>query len=119
MAHFAELNDSNIVTRVVVVSNNELLDGGEEGEAKGIAFLQSLYGHRRWKQTSYNGNMRKNFASIGYAYDPAMDAFIAPRPFGSWSLDIASCKWKPPVAYPSDGGVYRWHEPSLSWLPME
>jgi hypothetical protein len=118
MAHFAELNESNIVTHVVVVNNDGLLDNGVDNEAKGVAFLQSLYGHDRWKQTSYHGNIRKNYAGIGFAYDAARDAFIAPRPFPSWTLSESSCTWVPPVAYPGDGGVYRWDEDAQAWASV-
>ena len=78
MAHFAELDDKNIVTRVIVVHNNELLDeNGNESEQKGIDFCVAHYGGT-WIQTSYNGNFRKNYAGIGYTYDPVLDEFIAP-----------------------------------------
>lgn len=78
MAHFAELGEDNTVTRVVVVNNAELLVRGKESEAKGIAFLTKLFGHDRWKQTSYSGSMRGCFAGPGYRYDPERDVFIAP-----------------------------------------
>jgi hypothetical protein len=78
MAHFAELNENNVVTRVIVVHNNELLDNGVESEAKGIAFCKSLFGGE-WVQTSYNSNFRENFAGIGYTYDQELDAFIPPN----------------------------------------
>jgi hypothetical protein len=119
MAHFAELDESNIVTQVVVVHNNELLDNGVEREAKGIAFLQSLYGHDHWKQTSYNGNQRKNYAGVGFTYDADRDAFIAPQPFPSWTLDESTCTWVPPVPYPTDGGLYRWDEDAGEWVNVE
>ena len=114
MAHFAELDESNIVTQVVVVHNNELLDNGVESEAKGIAFLASLYGHDRWKQTSYNATIRKNYAGIGFTYDADRDAFIPPQPFPSWTLSEA-CRWEPPVPMPSDGGPYQWDEDAGAW----
>jgi hypothetical protein len=92
MAHFAKL-DNNTVTEVIVVHNNELLDNGVESEAKGIAFCQSLFGGN-WIQTSYNGNIRKNYAGIGYTYDSTRDAFIAPKPTeGDWELDEETCRW--------------------------
>lgn len=116
MAHFAELNESNIVTQVVVVHNAELLDNGVESEAKGIAFLAGLYGHDRWVQTSYNATIRKNYAGAGFAYDADRDAFIPPQPFASWTLDEATCRWLPPVPYPDDGGVYRWDEDAGEWV---
>lgn len=119
MAHFAELDNNNIVTQVVVVNNNELLDNGVESENKGVAFLNSLFGHNRWKQTSYNGKIRKNYAGIGYSYSTELDAFIAPQPFASWTLDNNTCQWKAPVDYPSDGQIYRWDESSQSWVVVQ
>lgn len=83
MAHFAELGENNTVTRVVVVNNAELLVRGKESEAKGIAFLTELFGHDRWKQTSYSGSMRGCFAAPGYRYDPERDVFIAPDATGA------------------------------------
>jgi len=113
MAHFAELNESNIVTRVLVVSNDELLDSGAESEAKGIDFLESLYGHRNWRQTSYNATLRHNYAGVGYSYDAERDGFVPPQPYPSWSLD-EQCRWVPPVPRPE--GLYRWDESTLSWV---
>ena len=94
MAHFAQLDESNIVTQVIVVNNNELLSNGVESEAKGIEFCQTLLGGR-WIQTSYNGNIRKNFASIGCIYDAIRDAFIAPKPdcHIETILDETTCHW--------------------------
>jgi hypothetical protein len=94
MAHFAQLDESNIVTQVIVVHNNELLDNGVESEAKGAAFCQSLLGGN-WIQTSYNGNIRKNYAGIGYIYDQTRDAFIPPKPEeGNWVLNEDTCLWE-------------------------
>lgn len=93
MAHFAELDENNVVKQVIVVHNNELLDNGFESEAKGIAFCQSLFGGN-WKQTSYNNNIRKNFAGIGYTYDEQRDAFIPPKPEGDWILNEDTCQWE-------------------------
>lgn len=118
MAHFAELNGSAIVTQVVAVANAELLDGGVESEPKGVAFLASLYGHSNWKQTSYSGKLRKNYASVGFRYDAERDAFIAPQPFASWALDDATCQWVAPVPMPEDGKLYRWDEGAMAWAEM-
>jgi hypothetical protein len=94
MAHFAQLNENNMVTQVIVVHNNELLVDGIEQEAKGIAFCQNLLGGT-WVQTSYNRTFRKNFAGIGYTYDAQRDAFIAPQPEGEgWLLDETTCIWR-------------------------
>ena len=93
MAHFAQL-ENNIVTQVIVVNNNEILDNGVESEAKGIAFCQSLFGGT-WIQTSYNNNIRKNYAGIGYTYDSIKDAFIAPKSncHPEEILDETTCRW--------------------------
>ena len=119
MAHFAQLNESNIVTQVIVVHNNELMQDGVEQEAKGVAFCQSLFGaNTQWKQTSYNGNMRNNYAGIGFTYDADRNAFIPPQPHPSWALDEAACNWNAPVTYPTDGKIYRWDEPTVSWIEV-
>lgn len=98
MAHFAELDQSNFVLRVIVVSNDMLIENGQESETKGIAFCQQLFGlDTKWVQTSYNGNIRKNYAGIGYSYDATRDAFIAPKPEGDgWVLDETTCGWRNP-----------------------
>ena len=115
MAHFAQLDDNNIVTQVIVVANEELLTNGVEEEIKGILFCKSLFGgDTKWVQTSYNGTIRKNYAGIGYTYDQANDYFYAPQPYPSWTLD-ADAKWHSPVAMPTDGKMYTWNEATLSW----
>jgi hypothetical protein len=115
MAHFAEINNQNIVKRIIVVHNNELLNSdGVEQESLGISFCQSLFGGN-WKQTSFNGNIRKNFAGIGFSYDSARDAFIPPKPFNSWTLDEETCQWQAPIEMPDDGSIYIWNEEATSW----
>lgn len=118
MAHFAQLDDNNVVLQVIVVHNNELLDGGVESEAKGISFCRSLFPGTNWKQTSYNGNIRKNYAGIGYTYDTQRDAFIPPKPYSSWILDNESCVWNAPIPYPTDGKRYFWDEATITWLEV-
>lgn len=115
MAHFAQLDDSDTVIQVIVVHNNELDDNGVESEAKGIAFCQSLFGGT-WVQTSYNARIRKHYASIGFVYDRARDAFVPPQPYNSWTLEEDSCTWQPPVPMPSDGVFYLWDETTLAWV---
>jgi hypothetical protein len=115
MAHFAKLNEQNIVMQVIVVANEELLDNGIESEEKGIAFCQSLFGGN-WIQTSYNRKIRKNYAGIGYTYDSQRDAFIAPQPYSSWTLVEETCQWTAPVAMPTDGKLYNWNESTLTWI---
>ena len=119
MAHFAQLDDDNVVLQVIVVNNSECLDSnGQELEAVGVAFCQSLFGGN-WKQTSYNGNMRKNYAGIGYSYDEQRDAFIAPQPYPSWTLVEETCRWSAPVAMPTDDKMYIWNESTISWNVVE
>ena len=115
MAHFAQLNEQNIVTQVIVVANEELLENGTESESKGIEFCQSLFGGD-WKQTSYNGNIRKNYAGIGHTYDAQKDAFIPPKHFPSWILVEETCQWGAPIPYPDDGKLYNWDESVVSWV---
>ena len=117
MAHFAQLDESNVVTQVIVVHNNELLDDGVESEAKGIAFCQSLFGGN-WIQTSYNGNIRKQYAGIGYTYDSVNDVFISPSPFASWTLD-ENFDWQAPTPYPQDENNYLWDEDTTSWVVLD
>jgi hypothetical protein len=117
MAYFAKLNTENIVEKVVSVNNSVITDNnGNEQEQLGIDFLNNLYNTSDvWKKTSYNNNIRKNFAGIGYIYDETRDAFIAPKPFNSWILNEDTCKWESPVVYPEDGNLYTWNENTLSW----
>tara|TARA_R100001440_G_scaffold37515_1_gene56887 strand:- start:617 stop:964 length:348 start_codon:yes stop_codon:yes gene_type:complete len=115
MAHFAKLGKGNIVLTVEVVSNDIAIT-----EKAGEDFLNNLYGTRDvWKQTSYNGNIRKNFAGVGFKYDQARDAFIEPKPFDSWILNEETCRYDPPIAYPNDGQNYRWNEQDQQWDLLE
>ena len=117
MAHFAKLDENNVVVEVHVINNNELLQDGVEYEAKGIQFLTDWSGgYTKWKQTSYNNRIRKNYAGIGYTYDSARDAFISPKPFPSWVLNEETCQWGAPVAMPTDGQSYYWDEATISWV---
>ena len=119
MAHFAKLGPNNKVFEVIVVHNNELLDeNGVEQEHLGIAFCQQLFGGD-WVQTSYNGNIRKNFAGVGYTYDSERDAFIPPQPYDSWALNEDTCLWESPTPYPTDGAYYTWDESTTSWVTVE
>ena len=111
MAHFAKLGTGNIVERVEVVHNDIATT-----EQAGVDFLNNLYKTRDvWKQTSYNNNIRKNFAGIGFKYDQYKDAFIPPKPFNSWILNEDTCRWEAPVAYPNDDQYYIWNEDTQSW----
>ena len=104
MAHFAKLNN-NIVTEVLV-SEKDFINSGKVGDE----FL--------WVQTSYNGNFRKNYASIGYTYDKTKDAFIAPKPYPSWTLVEDTCQWTSPTALPDDGKMYTWNEDTTNWVEV-
>lgn len=115
MAHFAKLDENNIVTEVLVVNNEVLLQtDGTESEYKGKVFLNGLFGNATWIQTSYNGNFRKQYAGINFTYDETNDVFIVPQPYNSWTLD-SNFDWQPPTPYPTDGNNYQWNEETLSW----
>lgn len=118
MAHFAQLNSSNTVINVIVVSNETINNlPFPESEPVGQAFCQELYGvDTQWRQTSYNANFRKNYAGQGYVYDDTLDAFIPPKPYPSWLLNTNTCQWEPPVPYPTDGHMYQWDEDTQSWI---
>ena len=119
MAHFAQLDGNNMVTRVIVVHNNDCQVNGVESEEAGVAFCKNLFGPAtEWKQTSYNATIRKNYAGAGYTYDGGRDAFIAPQPFPSWVLNESTCQWNAPVPCPEDGKKYNWDESSLSWVEV-
>lgn len=145
MAHYAELNKDNKVIRVLVVDNYDCLadqvkqnnpaitreflkdKSGDtatinnksvkwEDKEKGKQFLRKLFGNKTiWVKTSYNGNIRKNYAGIGYTYDKQRDAFIPPKPFESWILNEATCQWEAPVTMPNDGEMYAWNEDQQIW----
>ena len=110
MAHFAEVNNNNIVVRVLVTDNND--SAGDEG----YQWLVNNLGGT-WVKTSYNGNIRKNFAGVGDTYDLELDAFIRPKPFESWTLD-ANANWQAPTPYPQDEKNYSWNESNLSWVEI-
>lgn len=120
MAHFAELDANNVVLRVIVVDNKDTADAnGVEKEHIGAAFCERLFGGN-WKQTSYNGNLRKNYAGIGYSYLPApIDGFAPPRPYESWNLDPDTCQWVAPVPMPTDGKRYSWNEATQTWEVLD
>ncbi len=116
MAYFSEIGSDNIIVRVISVANNVITNSsGDEEESIGVDFCHSLLGGT-WKQTSYNGEIRKNFAGVGYTYDSHKDAFIPPKPYSSWVLNDSNCLWEAPIAMPTDGKRYRWDEDSKSWI---
>ena len=122
MAHFAKVGSDNIVLEVHAVDNWNVVDGeGNEVEAAGIAWQESVFGKHddiRWVQTSYNHNIRKNYAGIGYTWDAGRNAFYAPKPYPSWVLDEATCHWKAPTPMPTpgEGEFYTWNEETTSWV---
>ena len=115
MAHFAELNSDNIVTRVLVLDNDMITVDGAEVESQGVQILTDLHGGT-WKQTSYNASFRKNFAAIGYEYDEDLDAFIPLKPYDSWVLNTSTCQWDAPVDHPDDGTMCEWDEENEQWI---
>ena len=118
MAHFAEIDDDGIVLRVIVVNNSDTADAdGNEVEGIGVELCKKLLGGK-WVQTSYNNNIRYNYAGIGYRYDKQTNAFIAPQPFPSWQLD-GQMRWEAPTPMPTDGGFYGWDEANLEWVNKE
>jgi hypothetical protein len=117
MAYMAQLDNNNVVLQVLSVSNNDCPDPAPDNEAQGAAFLESLGLGSNWKQCSYNGTFRKQYAGIGYTYDAVADVFVAPQPFPSWTLD-ENHDWQPPVAMPTEGGPYMWDEDTLTWLAV-
>jgi len=119
MASFAKIGLNSKVIEVLSVHNDMLKDAdGVEHESLGIDFLTKLLDWPFWKQTSYNNNIRKNHAGIGYSYDEVRDAFIPPKPYPSWTLNEDSCQWDSPVAYPEDGKHYTWDELNQEWAEI-
>ena len=111
MAHYAFLDENNIVT--------EVIPGRDEWEeVDGITDWEQAYSEVRGqvcKRTSYNNNYRKNYAGVGYYFNEALDAFIAPKPFESWTLNEETCRWQAPVTHPEDGDIYSWNEEAGQW----
>jgi hypothetical protein len=110
MAHYAFLDENNIVTEVITgIDETELIEGLD---------TETWYGNFRGqtcKRTSYNDNYRKNYAGVGYYFDETRDAFIAPKPYDSWTLNEETCRWQAPVAHPADGLMYIWNEKHKQW----
>lgn len=127
MAHFAQLDENNVVIQVLAVGDEYTVDenGVEDGRI-GEAFYSNLLGGV-WKQTSYNGKIRKNYAGIGYTYYPELDAFIPPKPYESWVLNTEKAEWEAPIPKPADKWVevpgeeplfyiYMWEEENTRWI---
>lgn len=120
MAHFAKLDENNVVVEVNVVNNSDVHNlEFPQSEQIGIEFLtQWSGGYTNWKQTSYNANFRKNYAAIGGVYDAQRDAFIHPKPYESWTLNEETCTWEAPVPMPNDGKRYSWDEGNQQWIEV-
>lgn len=131
MAHFAQLNENNEVTKVILISNRRIIDDeGNESEEMGIAILNERYGEDfSYKQTSYNTRggvhglggtpFRKNYCGRGHIYHPPpIDGFSGPKPFESWVLDEETCRWEAPIPWPDDGKRYQWNEESGEWAEI-
>lgn len=120
MAHFAQLDENNVVQQVIVIANEDC-GGGEfpSSEAPGQEFIATLGLGGVWKQTSYNNNFRKRYAGIGYSYDEVNDVFISPRPYASWNLN-SEFDWEAPIPMPTEGGPWMWSEEAGNWeeIPM-
>lgn len=115
MAHYAFLDENNLVVNVIVGRNeDEVVDGISDWEKHYEEFNPGL----TCKRTSYNGNIRKNYAGIGYTYDEVRDAFIPPKPFDSWVLNEDTCDWEAPAPYPTDNKPYKWDEETTSWVEV-
>lgn len=119
MAYFAQLDNDGTVLQVISISNTDAPDPAPtNSEPLGQAFIANVLGlPGEWRQTSYNGNFRKQYCGPGYRYDADADVFISPQPFPSWTLDT-NHDWQPPTPQPSGGGPWRWDEESLSWVDM-
>ncbi len=116
MAHFAQLDENNVVIQTIVVNDIDIPGGGDvSNEEAGIKFIHETGLKGTFKQTSYNRNFRKNYAGVGYAYDVSRDAFIPPARYPSWILNEETCTWDPPVAHPNDGRFYAWNEVYERW----
>ena len=116
MSSFAQLDENNIVTRVIAIEQ-DLIDTGLWGEPS--SFVQTSYNTLAGRHLLGGTPLRKNYAGIGYTYDPVRDAFIPPKPFKSWILNEDTCQWDSPVPYPSDiTKDYEWNEDTLSWIEI-
>jgi hypothetical protein len=116
MAHFARINENNIVDEIIVIDNEDCQNlDFPESESVGQEFITSIGLSGNWKQTSYNANFRKKYAGIGDTFDETRDAFITSKPFTSWILNEETCVWEAPIERPSDGKFYRWSEDEQSW----
>lgn len=115
MAHFAQIDSNNIVTQVLVIEQ-DVIDTGLFGEPS--SFIQTSYNTHGGVHTLGGTPLRKNYAGIGYIYDSQRDAFYAPQPYNSWTLNEDTCIWEAPTPMPTDGKLYRWDEDTTSWVEV-
>ncbi len=121
MAHFAQIDENNIVTQVLVI-DQETINTGHFGDPN--SFIQTSYNTRGGVHYGQDGQpdngvaLRKNYAGIGYIYDSQRDAFYAPQPYASWTLNEETCYWEAPTPMPTDGKLYTWDEDTLSWVEV-
>lgn len=116
MAHFAQIDENNIVQQIIVVANSDC--GNLEfpdSESIGQDFSKSIRLNGTWKQTSYSGSFRKNYAGIGYSYDESRDSFIPIKPYDSWILNETSCRWESPISVPNQESMFVWDEENQRW----
>ena len=116
MSHFAQIDENNIVTRVLVIEQ-DVVDTGLFGEPS--SFVQTSYNTQGGVHRLGGTPLRKNYAGIGYTYDSIRDAFISPKPYNSWVLNEDTCLWEAPTAYPDDGKKYDWDEDTTNWVEIE
>ncbi len=122
MAHFAQIDENNIVTQVLVI-DQETVNTGAFGDPN--SFIQTSYNTRGGVHYGQDGQpdngvaLRKNYAGIGYIYDPARDAFYSPQPYASWTLNEETCYWEAPTPMPTDGKFYTWDEDTTSWVEVQ
>ena len=124
MAYYAFLDENNVVTEVITGIDENIIQTDTDGTQVGgnteaWDTFYDIFRGQVCKRTSYNNNIRKNYASIGYTYDEAKDAFIPPKPYNSWVLNEDTCLWQAPTSYPTDGGNYKWSEDDLTWKEVE
>jgi len=116
MAHFTQIDENNIVQQIIVVANSDCGNlEFSDSESIGQDFLKSIELNGTWKQTSYSGSFRKNYAGIGYSYDESRDAFISIKPYNSWTLNETTCQWESPIPIPNQESMFAWDEENLRW----
>lgn len=122
MAHFAKLDENNVVLSVEVINNDVITVDGVESEEAGMAFLSKIYGHTNWKQTSYSNSFRGRFAGVGFIYNNDLNVFYPPKPYPSWKLNTEKLEWEPPIPMPEphyrEGFKWRWLEENQEWIEI-